>query len=867
MAEDSDAESSSSERGYSSWTSYYSRRTGGDGARTHGEISELAEAAVNDPNQGGEYLASVGERAVLLVPGGHGRVRMIHQAFYDSENQKFIGISGLGLLSPFVEIGATQISENMFISRPRPRGEGLSRVRVPSYSDFLGLEPGGFLSATGNTDNETASNYVRGIPNYFIAHLDTLEFFHRNGREEVAEDVIEAMLVGMDMPEESMDDLEIKYGRLLRFLWLLGKGIGQPPPLEPVDATGDQELADRLTAIREKLHPQEQGTAGEEPRGRSDRPTREATETHRGDRPSGRDHSRSDPSNEGRDRGQRGNRDRSRDRGRRGERRSQSRNYDGRGGRRSPRRGRSRDRRDRAWPHRDSSSTSSHRSRSRSSHRRHRRRSGRRDSPDGGSRGYGRGRRDRRSRSRGSSSRPRNRRDRESDVRVRYSERERSRSRSRGSRGRRYSHRRSRSRSREGVAASSSLTQEEVVRGMLQINQLLGASQVEQRAREAKKRSVLGKFDDEQRDLFDLLAAEDFDDRRPRMCSEARHFFEDKDLAHLQGVVNGWQRRWGGTVRTNALIQFTASGYLAPDSPGGFTVFMMSPKKERPRLEQKARERALRRQFNDDDDIDENDIKYYAKSDYFVTETLDQAATQLEMACDFLDKVTRRGSIASVGYEWTLSFVRRNKGRCEECFERDPHFPIKLLHTTDSVFQLFCTNLLEYRHRREPIRAAKRELQYFMQDLLQDKFRDILLGSLPHLELPRRLPIPTENDPDGGGKKLGGKRQGGGGGGGGGNDKSSYENPDETPEKWKLPKGARVTELFDRGTSKGMQNSSLLPTVKHHLGQKQVLLCPKYALLGICRKRCDLGHVPTSKLSKDQVEAVEKAVAAARKSS
>lgn len=822
--------------------------------RTHGEISELAEAAVNDPNQGGEYLASVGERAVVLVPGGSGRVKLIHQAFYDSENQHFIGINGLGLLSPFVEFGATQVSENMHISRPRPRGEGLSKVRMPKYSDFLELEPGEFLSAEGEASGETVSNYVKKIPNYFIAHLDTLDLFHRNGKEETAEHLIESILVGMDVPQEaSPEDLELKYGRLLRFLWLLGKGVGETSPLVAVDATGDQELADRLIAIRGKLNPQDPPLTAREPRSRSERSSGRSSGADREDQPV--DKGSSGQSQAGR----------SQDRGRGDDR---NRNRDGRVSRRSPGRGRSRDRQDhwerrdrrgRDRSYRDRSSTSSRRSRSRSrsSHRRHRWRSTRSRSPSERSRRSSRNRRHRRSHSRRSLS---------PDVQVRYSERERSRSRSRGRGSRRYSHRRSRSRSREGVAASSALSQEEVVRGMLQINQLLGASQVEQRAREAKKRSVLGKFDDEQRALFDLLAAEDFNDLRPKMCSEARRFFEDKDLAHLQGVVNGWQRRWGGTVRTNALIQFTASGYLAPDSPGGFTVFMMSPKKERPRLEQKARERALRRQFNDDEDIDDNDIKYYAKSDYFVTETLDQAATQLEMACDFLDKVTRRGSIASAGYEWTLSFIRRNKGRCEECCERDALFPIKLLHTTDAVFQLFCTNLLEHRYRREPIRAARRELEYFMQDLLRDKFRDILLGSLPPLELPRRLPIPTEEDPDRGGKKAGGKRPGGGGGGDGGN-KSHYENPDGVPDKWKLPEGTRVIEVFDRGTQKGMQNSALLPTVKHHLNSKQVLLCPKYALIGICRRRCELAHVPTGRLSKEQTEAVDRAVSAAQKSS
>lgn len=862
MAVNSDTDSSNSIRGYSSWRSYYSRRTGGDSVATHAEIAKLAESAVNDPVRGGGYLAAYGEKVVLLVPGDYGVVRMVHQAFYDSKNQNLIGISGMGGPSPFVEFEAGSLSENMTLPKSRPRGGGVSRIRMPSYSNFTGLEPGEFLSAVGDSSSDTVSSYVRRVPNYFVAHLDTIDLFDQNGKDALAEELIEAIVVGREGPNRApIEDLERKYGQLLRFLWLVGKEIGKPAPLEPVDVTGDPELAERLAATRGKLSPQPVLDSDSE----DSRSPRRSEDSYQGHSPRGRGGHLGGRREDSPDRRPQYSQYRTRkSRGRSRTPRRRARTSSGRGSDRSrSQRERSSGRRERSRSRRYRSS-SSRRSERRSNDRHSSRRSPRSRYSYSSSSRDRRGRRGRRSYS-SSPARPSRRRSRSPSVRMRYSERHRSRSRSRSRRGGGYSHRRSRSRSREGIAASSSLSQEEVVRGMLQINQLLGASQVEQRAREAKKRSVLGKFDDEQRALFDLLAAESFDDKNPRMCSEARRFFEDKDLAHLQGVVNGWQRRWGGTVRTNALVQFTSAGYLAPDSPGGFTVFMMSPKKERPRQEQKARERALRRQFNDNDDIDDSDIKYYAKSDYFVTETLDQATTQLEMACDFLDKVSRKGSIASAGYEWALSFLRKNKGRCEECFERDPHFPVRFLHTTDSVFQLFCTNLLEYRHRSHPIRAAKRELQFFMQDLLRDKFRDILLGSLPRLELPRRLPLPDEDNPDNG-KKLGGRRPPGGGGGERG-DKAQYENPDGVPEKWKLPESVRVIEVFDRGTQKGMQNSALLPTVKHHLNGKQVLLCPKYALIGICRRRCELAHLPTRKLSTDQEASVDKAVAAIKKTS
>ena len=226
MAYSSDSEGSSSATGYSTWSSYYARRTGGDGPGTHDAVSNLAESAVNDPNLGGELLFSVSERSVLLVPGDEGKVHLIHQAFYDSANGKFIGIGGLGILSPFIEIDADMVSGNMSVPRSRTRGAGLARIRVPSYGDFLALEPGEFLSAQGTTSSETMSSYVKRTPNYFIAHLDTLEFFHQNGREALAEDVIESIVVGKDeLQDESSDDVEAKFGKLLRFLWLVGKGV------------------------------------------------------------------------------------------------------------------------------------------------------------------------------------------------------------------------------------------------------------------------------------------------------------------------------------------------------------------------------------------------------------------------------------------------------------------------------------------------------------------------------------------------------------------------------------------------------------------------------------------------------------------
>mmetsp|Transcript_5864 Transcript_5864/g.8994 ORF Transcript_5864/g.8994 Transcript_5864/m.8994 type:complete len:260 (+) Transcript_5864:403-1182(+) len=147
----------------------------------------------------------------------------------------------------------------MVIPRARQRGKRLSRIPVPKYSDFLELEPGRFMSAVGGVESELLNSYLKKTPNYFISHLDTLEFFHRNGREALAEDVMESILFGMDEPQGSdREDMELKYGKLLRFLWLLGRGVGESISIAPVDATDDPELAERLATIRGRLNPSNQ---------------------------------------------------------------------------------------------------------------------------------------------------------------------------------------------------------------------------------------------------------------------------------------------------------------------------------------------------------------------------------------------------------------------------------------------------------------------------------------------------------------------------------------------------------------------------------------------------------------------------------
>lgn len=831
---------------FDSWEDYYLQKRAGDDEEDYFEVAGYTKEVVDDPVSAGHALDFVRDFGVVFLPGADMSVEILHQVFHDRERNRFVGLHGLGKHAPWVECSASLASSGMRLPRAQ-RGQGLSRMAMPSYADYSEVALAAFDEAQGTAGGETVRGYAHRVPRFVVVHAGILPLL-RDGQGADALELAQDLLVGAEGEDHDGDDrervMEQKFGGLLNFLWLVRKGVATEVPIAMADISRDNaNLLQRVADIRRKLNPAHRGG---HPQRESSRAPRALDEG--GDR---RSHPRSStrrPGSRSRERphpGDVGDRRRSNSH-RRDPSRSRSRSR--RSGRERSRR-RSRDRRE------ESSEERHYESRSYSSRRgdhHHSDRRGRRRNRSGS-----------RSRSRSRTSRRRRSSD-DAHVRISVARRHRSYSRSRsrdrrdGRRDRsdRYDRRRSRSQSqrRDRVGGSGSTANEEVLRGLLQLNERLSQSQIQQREREEKKRSVLGKFDWETKELFSLLSAEDFDDREPRMGREARMFFSDKDVSSLLGTVRGWQRGWPGSVRENALIGFTSSGYLAPDHPGGFTVFMMSPKKERPRGDQKSRERAVRRQINDDDNVDDEDIKYYAKSDFFVTETLDQAATQLDMACRFLDKVTRRRSIASAGYEYALRFLRKNKARCEDCFDEDKLFPIRFLHTADLVFQLFCKKLLDYQDYTNPVRAAKRELRYFMQDTIDRKFKDIELGQLPLLPLPSRLPLGSD-DPSG----RGGPKKSKGSDGGSGDkdiDKTLYQNPDAIPDNWKLPAGSKFADLFGRGSPEGMANNAMFPSGRHHVTGRQALICPRYLLVGSCRIRCPCAHIPTKSLSADQTKAI-----------
>mmetsp|Transcript_11870 Transcript_11870/g.18210 ORF Transcript_11870/g.18210 Transcript_11870/m.18210 type:complete len:142 (+) Transcript_11870:268-693(+) len=110
----------------------------------------------------------------------------------------------------------------MAVPRACSRGQGIASIRVPTFQDFLHQDEGELLEAIG-MDTETVANLARKTPVYFIAHVDTLDLFS-NSCSVPADDLIEALIMGREnVHGDSEDQLEAQYGRLLRFVWLVGK--------------------------------------------------------------------------------------------------------------------------------------------------------------------------------------------------------------------------------------------------------------------------------------------------------------------------------------------------------------------------------------------------------------------------------------------------------------------------------------------------------------------------------------------------------------------------------------------------------------------------------------------------------------------
>jgi hypothetical protein len=150
------------------------------------------------------------------------------------------------------------------------------------------------------------------------------------------------------------------------------------------------------------------------------------------------------------------------------------------------------------------------------------------------------------------------------------------------------------------------------------------AAHIKRDAKEDKKRSMLSRLAPEAAKLFDLLSARDWDDSNLKMNPFLRDLISDKDSHRASGIMMLRTKKWSGEFSDKGLLSFFANGFAAngiQESPGGFTIFMFRPITANVSGNRKDRRQPVKEMFGHAK-LDEEVIKYYAESDFFLPETL-----------------------------------------------------------------------------------------------------------------------------------------------------------------------------------------------------------------------------------------------------
>jgi hypothetical protein len=375
--------------------------------------------------------------------------------------------------------------------------------------------------------------------------------------------------------------------------------------------------------------------------------------------------------------------------------------------------------------------------------------------------------------------------------------------------------------------------------------------------REAQKKSILSKLAADSATLFTVLSAATWRDTTPKMNRFTTQLVQDRDAASSINQVTSTTRNWDGLVSAKGLAKFLAVGYGAPDidqQPGGFTLFMFWPRHVAgTRSSTTSTEQTIKSLFGDGKLSDEA-VKYYSKSELYLTNDVDLFDIQLRTCIDFLDLLTHRKGIACDGYRRGYSIFRGNKGRIRDLCRADALFCVKFGYFLDRVFQSFIMELMgHFGNSRPPIRGARNDLDGKQEEMVNDGLQGITFGLVPQIHLPASLSTPAalqaSSDEDEFSPAVKKKKK---------KKKKAKEqaleqretrttpHPNPTPLKaWAIPAGKSYKDFFNPESG----NTADWPRFPHHKQKdRNCPICMKFQTVGNCVWGCNRSHMDPNKL-------------------
>jgi hypothetical protein len=388
------------------------------------------------------------------------------------------------------------------------------------------------------------------------------------------------------------------------------------------------------------------------------------------------------------------------------------------------------------------------------------------------------------------------------------------------------------------------------------------ASHLKRDAKEDRKKSMLSRLAPEAAKLFDLLSARNWNDSEPRMNPFVKDLISDKDPQRASGIMLTRTKKWSGEISDKGLLAFFANGFAASDiqeSPGGFTIFMFRPITAHIPSNRKDRRLQVKAMFGSTE-LDDEAVRYYSESDFFLPETLSDLEEQIYTCIKTLELFTYREGVAVEGYIHGLSMIQRDRRLFKNFLAADRLFAVKFAYLLDRVFQNFVDRLGDFYQDQKPIRRARRLLENTQKKAIERAMIGYEVSAIPRLFLPTSLRVEaTDNnhqqEPGEGGGKHKAKQT---------PDKADRpmapgwwtKNPNVV-QAWRLPEGKTYPDYFDTRVPEKKVNTTDWPKFPHHKNPSKLKgLCLKYQSKGLCSPTCYMSHIDPAKMDTDTKKAI-----------
>jgi hypothetical protein len=143
-----------------------------------------------------------------------------------------------------------------------------------------------------------------------------------------------------------------------------------------------------------------------------------------------------------------------------------------------------------------------------------------------------------------------------------------------------------------------------------------------------------------------------------------------------------WTKKWSGEISNKGLLSFFANGIAASniqDLPGGLPIFMFHPIMAHVPSSRKDRCQQVKAMFGNTK-LDEEVIKYYADSDFFLPKTLSDLEEQIYTCIKALELFTKREGIAVEGFLHGLEMIQKGRKPFKNFLATGPLFAVKFAY-------------------------------------------------------------------------------------------------------------------------------------------------------------------------------------------